>query len=122
MYGVRPFPVLPLLVLLAITPAAADTIITYTDINADLAAADQPCAAIDDVVQKTECFNARERVVWLKDSPESIAAYDLFSARRIQLINQVWTGAIGWGEYMRDFRAAQRRLFVYKTVTVPRRQ
>ena len=106
-------------------PAHAATIIRAdvlaSDIDADLVAADQGCAAIDDMVQKTYCFNLRERGVWLKDSPESIGSFDLFAARRMQLISQVSAGVISWGEYMQGFRAATRRLVIYKTLTAPAR-
>jgi hypothetical protein len=117
---------LPLVLLFAlITPAlAAGTVpatVAATNINADLAAADQACAAIPDQIQKTDCFNSRERLVWLKDSPESIDSFDLFSARRSQLINQYSTGTISWGQYMQGFRAAARHLVVYKTLTAPPR-
>jgi hypothetical protein len=98
-------------------PTMVSATVAATNINADLAAADQACAAIADQIQKTDCFNARERTVWLKDSPESIDSFDLFSARRTQLINQYSTGVITWGEYMQGFRAAARHLVVYKTLT-----
>jgi hypothetical protein len=106
---------LPLLAVLAATPAGADTIIRDTDINADLTAADKPCLPIDDLAQKVECFNRNERAVWLKETPQTIDSFDLFAAYRIQLTNQVVTGSISWGQYMRGFRAAASRLRVYKT-------
>ena len=105
-----------LLVLLS-RPALA--VVAATDINADLAAADKACLAIEDQIRKTDCFNARERAVWLRDSPESIDSFDLFAARRTQLINQFSTGVITSGEYMQGFRAATRHLVVYKTLTAP---
>ena len=116
----RAFLILTLLGLLAATPAGASVIITYTDINAHLAAADQGCAGIDDPIQKTDCLNVRERAVWLRDSPDSIDRFDLFAARRTQLINALSSGVISQGEYFRSFRAAQRRLVVYKSVTPAR--
>jgi hypothetical protein len=113
---VRAALLLSLLCLLATTPAAAGVTIIYTDINADLAAADKGCAKIADPIQKTDCYNTREHDVWLKHSPESIDVFDLFCARRTQLINALSSGAIGLAEYNRNFRAAQRRLVVYRTV------
>ena len=108
--------------LLAVAPARADTstIVGTIDINADLATADQPCLAIEDPLPKTECFNRRERLVWLKDSPASIDSFDIFCAHRSQLINALASGSITQGEYIRGFHAASRRLWVSKTVAVQR--
>ena len=106
--------------LLAALPAGAATTIGSVDINADLAAADKPCLAIDDPLPKTECFNQRERPVWLKDSPASIDSFDIFCAHRSQLISALASGSISQGEYIRGFRAASRHLWVSQTVTVKR--
>jgi hypothetical protein len=76
--------------------------------------------ALADPIPKTECFNQRERLVWLKDSPDSIDSFDIFCAHRSQLISALSSGSISQGEYIRGFRAASRRLWVSKTVTVPR--
>ena len=119
--GVRALlPPLVLAGLLAAWPAGAATIVGTVDINADLAAADQPCLAIEDPLPKTECFNRRERLVWLKDSPASIDSFDIFCAHRSQLISALASGSITQGEYIRGFHAASRRLWVSQTVTLPR--
>ena len=113
-------PSMLLLAVLCTAPARAATTVGSVDINADLAAADQPCLAIGDPLPKTECFNQRERPVWLKDSPDSIDSFDIFCAHRSQLINALASGSINEGQYWRGFRAAASRLWVDKTITVSR--
>jgi len=74
---------------------------SVSKLSADLRAADAACQDQDwhDKTSLVDCLAARERPVWAKDEPATLALYDAFAAERADLAHRFDQGSLTQAQY-----------------------
>ena len=81
----------------------------------DLQQADKNCAIVGSMASRTACYDAQERVVWAKDSPGTLADFNVYSTRRYDLGVALDSHAITPADFNYQIALAQKQLMDAET-------
>jgi hypothetical protein len=80
------------------------------NMGADLAQVDAPCSQQLTALQQVNCMEPAERVVWARDSPQTISLYEAFAQYRRRLAEAVNVERLPYNDYLQLTAAASAQL------------